>query len=86
MSEPAAQLKAVGAAREELHETAKQALEWVKVSEERVAQADVDGLYGLAPERAIDRGQRVVDFDPLDGAGLRVNQDSGELAHGTSVG
>ena len=42
MSEPAAQLKAVGAAREELHETAKQALEWVKISEGRVAEAEAN--------------------------------------------
>ena len=40
MGEAAAQLKAVGAANEELHETAKQALEWVRVSEERVAEAE----------------------------------------------
>lgn len=40
MSEPAVQLKAVGAAREELHETARQALEWVRVSEDRVAAAE----------------------------------------------
>ena len=40
MGEPAVQLKAVGAATEELHETAKQALEWVRVSEERVAKAE----------------------------------------------
>jgi hypothetical protein len=40
MGEAATQLKAVGAASEELHETAKQALEWVRVSEERVAKAE----------------------------------------------
>jgi hypothetical protein len=40
MGDPAAQLRAVGAANEELHETAKQALEWVRVSEERVAKAE----------------------------------------------
>ncbi len=40
MGDPAVQLKAVGAASEELHETAKQALEWVRVSEERVAEAE----------------------------------------------
>src|SRR3954454_21125751 len=40
MGEPAVQLKAFGAATEELHETAKQALEWVRVSEERVARAE----------------------------------------------
>ncbi len=40
MGEPAIHLKAVGAATEELHETAKQALEWVRVSEERVAKAE----------------------------------------------
>jgi len=40
MGDPAVQLKAVGAATEELHETAKQALEWVRISEERVAKAE----------------------------------------------
>ena len=40
MGEAGTQLKAVGAANEELHETAKQALEWVRVSEERVAKAE----------------------------------------------
>lgn len=40
MGDPAAQLRAVGAANEELHETAKQALEWVRVSEARVAKAE----------------------------------------------
>jgi hypothetical protein len=40
MGEPAANLRAVGAATEELHETAKQALEWVRVSEERVVSAE----------------------------------------------
>jgi hypothetical protein len=40
MGESAVQLRAVGAATEELHETAKQALEWVRVSEERVAKAE----------------------------------------------
>lgn len=40
MGEPAVQLKAVGAATEELHETAKQALEWVRISEERVTRAE----------------------------------------------
>jgi hypothetical protein len=40
MSEPAVQLKVVGAATAEMHETAKQALEWVRLSEERVAKAE----------------------------------------------
>lgn len=40
MSEAATQLKAVGAASEELKETASQALEWVRVSEERVVKAE----------------------------------------------
>src|SRR5262245_14676524 len=40
MGEPARHLKAVGAANEELRETASQALEWVRVSEERVAKAE----------------------------------------------
>src|SRR5215217_7061400 len=40
MGDSMAQLKAVGAAREELHESARQALEWVWVSEERVVEAE----------------------------------------------
>jgi hypothetical protein len=40
MGEAATQLKAVGAASEELRETATQALEWVRVGEERVAKAE----------------------------------------------
>jgi hypothetical protein len=40
MGDSAVQLKAVGEATEELHETAKQALEWVRVGEERVVEAE----------------------------------------------
>jgi len=40
MGDAAVHLKAVGVASGELHETAKQALEWVRVSEERVAMAE----------------------------------------------
>lgn len=40
MGDPATQLRAVGAATEELRTTAEQALEWVRVSEERVARAE----------------------------------------------
>src|SRR5882757_4450823 len=38
--EPAVQLKAVGEAREEIQGVARQALEWLKVSEQRVAAAE----------------------------------------------
>src|ERR1700742_1755449 len=40
MSEPARQLKAVREANRDMHAVASQALEWVKVSEERVAAAE----------------------------------------------
>jgi len=40
MSEPARQLRAVGEATETMHGVAKQALEWVRVSERRVAEAE----------------------------------------------
>jgi hypothetical protein len=40
MAEPVVQLSAVGEATEELHGVAKQALEWVRVSEARVAAAE----------------------------------------------
>ena len=40
MSEPAIQLQAVGEATETMHGVAKQALEWVRVGEERVARAE----------------------------------------------
>ena len=40
MSEPAIQLQAVGEATETMHGVAKQALEWVRVSEKRVAKAE----------------------------------------------
>src|ERR1700742_2879984 len=38
--DPAVQLKAVGEAREEIQGVASQALEWLKVSEQRVAAAE----------------------------------------------
>ncbi|MFL5899632.1 MAG: hypothetical protein ACJ75S_00310 [Solirubrobacterales bacterium] len=55
MGDPAVQLKAVGAATEELHETAKQALEWVRVSEERVVEAEAraDRVHAEVKERAL---------------------------------
>ena len=40
MGEPAVQLKTVGEARETVRGIAEQALEWVRVSEERVAEAE----------------------------------------------
>jgi hypothetical protein len=40
MSEPAVQLRQVGAATEEMHGIARQALEWVRISEERLAAAE----------------------------------------------
>jgi len=40
MSEPARQLKAVREANRDMHDVAAQALEWVKVSEDRVAAAE----------------------------------------------
>src|ERR1700760_4593176 len=40
MSEPARQLKAVREANRDMHAVAAQALEWVKVSEARVAAAE----------------------------------------------
>jgi hypothetical protein len=40
MSEPARQLRAVGEATQTMHGVAQQALEWVKVSEERAAAAE----------------------------------------------
>jgi hypothetical protein len=56
MGEPAVQLKAVGAATEELHETARQALEWVRVSEERVAKAEArfEQVHAEVKQRAIE--------------------------------
>src|SRR4249920_3957707 len=55
MGEPARHLKAVGAATEELRETASQALEWVRVSEERVARAEArsEKLRAEVKERAM---------------------------------
>src|SRR3954451_11248989 len=55
MGEPAVQLKAVGAATEELHETAKQALEWVRISEERVAAAEAraERVHAEVKQRAM---------------------------------
>ena len=49
MSDPARQLRAVGEATETMHGVAKQALEWVRVSEERVAAAEGAGRQGRAP-------------------------------------
>jgi len=40
LKDPAVQLKAVGEAREEIQGVAAQALEWLKVSEQRVAAAE----------------------------------------------
>ena len=55
MGEPARHLKAVSAASEELQETASQALEWVRVSEERVAKAEArsEELRAELKERAM---------------------------------
>ncbi len=55
MGDSARHLRAVGAASEELHETARQALEWVRVSEERVAAAEArtDELRTELKERAM---------------------------------
>src|SRR5262249_44965510 len=61
MGDPAGQLKAVGAANRELHETAKQALEWVRVSEERVARAEArnERVRGELKQRAMETLRRV---------------------------
>ncbi len=59
MGESSVQLRAVGAATEELHETAKQALEWVRVSEERVARAEArnEQVRAELKEKAMDPAQ-----------------------------
>ena len=61
MGEPAVQLKAVGAATEELHETAKQALEWVRVSEERVAKAEAraERVHAETKQRALETLRKI---------------------------
>ena len=63
MSEPAAQLKAVGEAREELHQTAKQALEWVRISEQRVARAEsrLEQVRAEIKDRAMAALRRIGD-------------------------
>src|SRR4029077_5311668 len=43
MGEPAVRLTAVGEATEQMHGVAKQALEWVRVGEQRVATAEQRG-------------------------------------------
>ena len=55
MSDPARQLRAVGEATETMHGVAKQALEWVRVSEERVAAAEAraDKVGAELKERAM---------------------------------
>src|SRR4249919_438100 len=55
MSDPARQLRAVGEATETMHGVAKQALEWVRVSEERVvaAEARADRVGAELKERAM---------------------------------
>ena len=55
MTEPARQLKAVREANRDMHAVAQQALEWVKVSEERVAAAEgnADRVRAELKERAM---------------------------------
>ncbi len=55
MSEPARQLKAVREANRDMHAVAAQALEWVKVSEARVAAAEgaADKVRSELKERAM---------------------------------
>ena len=55
MSEPARQLQQVGKATRAMRGVADQALEWVRVSEERVAAAEerADGLQDQLKERAM---------------------------------
>ncbi|HVW48525.1 MAG TPA: hypothetical protein VHA76_15825, partial [Solirubrobacterales bacterium] len=55
MSEPARQLKAVREANRDMHAVATQALEWVKVSEARVAAAEAaaETVRGELKERAM---------------------------------
>jgi len=57
MSDPARQLKAVGEATQTMHGVAEQALEWVKVSEERVvrAEARVGKVRSELKERALEQ-------------------------------
>ena len=63
MSDPARQLHAVGEATETMHGVAAQALEWVRVSEERVAAAEarVDRVGAQLKERAMGTLREVAD-------------------------
>src|SRR4051794_18204215 len=55
MSDPARQLRAVGDATETMHGVARQALEWVRVGEERVARAEAraDTIAAQVKQRAM---------------------------------
>ena len=55
VGEPGRHLRAVGEATEEMRETAAQALEWVRVSEERVAATEVraERVHAEVKERAL---------------------------------